>query len=161
MKRDILKAVVLCRRYASTFSYFDDWEEALTTSGLLDAVLLNIGDTDGPNRLKRLVDETDLVIALHSTNADTVRPLQPYESILVDRKVPLVMFVGNEYNSPDPRMGLREKIALLQRLRVEFIATQLPVDVGRWLYEDVSGARVASIPHGLQSGAIPARDTAG
>lgn len=149
MKRDVPRAVVLCCRYASTLSYYDDWEESLTSSGLLDAVLLNVADREAPDRLKRLVAETDVIVALHSTNGNSVRFLERCEPALLERKVPLIVFVGNEFNSANVDMGLREKIALLRRLRVEFIATQLPPEVGRWLYEDVPGARVASIPHGL------------
>ena len=104
MKRNTLKAVVLCCRYASTLSYYDDWEEALTADGPLDAVLLDIAEPEAPERLKRLMAETDVVVALHSTNGNSVKFLERCEAVLLKRKAPLVVFVGNEFNSADPGM---------------------------------------------------------
>jgi Glycosyl transferases group 1 len=66
-----------------------------------------------------------------------------------------VAFVGNELNIPFSPLG--EKIAWLKRVRPDLIATQLLEEAGAWLYAEVAGARVISLPHALNPDAFSAR----
>jgi hypothetical protein len=54
------------------------------------------------------------------------------------------MLVGNEYNLP--WMPLGEKRAFLREIGADWVGTQLPLEAGRWLYED-TGAAVLALPH--------------
>lgn len=141
-----VRTLVLHARHADSYSYFDDWLEAFVSSSELEARAVDLCAAGAMLD----VDEHDLVVALHSTTADSLRWLAPWEAALADRRrARLVVFVGNEYNAPRSHLGMTERLALLKRLRPDLIASQLLQETAARLYEDVPGAQVASIPHAL------------
>ena len=85
----------------------------------------------------------DLVILLHSTNADSMLPLWLLAPYLKDRKGKLVVFVGNEY------CLMPEKIGFIKDVEADFVASQLPSEAASWLYSDCAKSTVLSIPHAL------------
>lgn len=85
----------------------------------------------------------DLIILLHSTNADSMLALTMLEGVLKNRKGKLVMFVGNEY------CLMPEKIGFLNRVEADFVVCQLPEKAANWLYSDSRAGRVLCIPHGF------------
>ncbi|HWD57181.1 MAG TPA: glycosyltransferase [Stellaceae bacterium] len=95
---------------------------------------------------RRAIESAELVIALHSCSADTLEFIQPLAGALKMRRGRLLMFVGNEYNLP--WAPLLEKRRLLRDVAPDYVATQLPLEAGSWLYSD-SGAAVLALPHAL------------
>ena len=85
----------------------------------------------------------DLIVLLHSTNADSILPLLLLENYFKSRKGKVLMFVGNEY------CLMPEKIRFINEVEVEYVATQLPADAARWLYSDCSNSRLLLVPHAL------------
>ena len=87
----------------------------------------------------------DLIVLLHSTNADSVLPLSLLESYFKNRKGKLLVFVGNEY------CLMPEKINFIKSVEADFVASQLPKDAAMWLYGDCTKSKVLLVPHALNS----------
>ena len=95
----------------------------------------------------------DLIVLLHSTNADSVLPLSLLEPYLKNRKGKLLIFVGNEY------CLMPEKINFINNVEADFVASQLPKEAARWLYADCTKSKILLVPHALNSSAYkPYRD---
>ena len=94
----------------------------------------------------------DLIVLLHSTNADSVLPLSLLESYFKARKGKLLVFVGNEY------CLMPEKINFIKNIEADFVASQLPKDAAMWLYGDCTKSKVLLVPHALNSTAYSAYD---
>jgi hypothetical protein len=138
-------------QYTDRLSYFDDWLDAFVTAPQFDVVPLNIVASDTKTRLPRLLREVDAVVLLHSTNGDTTIYLEPHIEALAHRKVPLLTFVGNEVNLPGSPIA--DKRRLFEILRPEYIATQLLLEAGKHLFDDVAAKKVVAIPHALNPAA--------
>jgi len=91
------------------------------------------------------VDQFDLIVLLHSTNANSVTSLTHILPYLQSRKGKLVCFVGNEY------CLMPEKIGFIKSVAADLIATQLPIEAAQWLYGDCLMSRVVPIPHALNA----------
>jgi hypothetical protein len=89
------------------------------------------------------ISNYDLIVLLHSTNADSILPLVLLESYFKSRKGKLLMFVGNEY------CLMPEKIGFINEVQVDYVASQLPEDAARWLYSDCSKNKLFLVPHAL------------
>jgi len=87
----------------------------------------------------------DLIVLLHSTNADSVLPLSLLESYFKTRKGKLLVFVGNEY------CLMPEKINFIKNTNADFVASQLPKDAAMWLYGDCTKSKLFLVPHALNS----------
>jgi hypothetical protein len=85
----------------------------------------------------------DLIVLLHSTNADSILPLLLLESYFKSRKGKLLIFVGNEY------CLMPEKIGFINEVGVDYVASQLPDDAARWLYSDCPNSKLLLVPHAL------------
>jgi len=85
----------------------------------------------------------DLIVLLHSTNADSVLALSALENRLKDRKGKLLVLVGNEY------CLMPEKISFIQNVEADFIGSQLPRHAADWLYSDCRKSSVLMTPHAL------------
>lgn len=85
----------------------------------------------------------DLIILLHSTNADSMLPLTLLQRFFKERKGKLLIFVGNEY------CLMPEKIGFIQEVEADFVASQLPERAATWLYGDCSDSKVLLVPHAL------------
>ena len=141
-----VSTLVLYADYTRRLSYYDDWLDAFREFPDLDVTAVNICRRAARRLVARRIEEFDLIVLLHSTNADTLIYIDPYRSILKDRRGKLVSFVGNEFNSPGTPIS--ERIALLSSISADVIATQLLQETGAWLYESC-GADVVSVPHAL------------
>ncbi len=128
-------------------SYFDDWKEAFAASSEFAADTLNICAPHGAEELERRVREYELIVLLHSAVGDTLQYIQPLVPGLNRRTGRLLSFIGNEVSLPGS--WLADKIALLRDLRAEYVATQLPLKAGEYLYGTLSGTRVLAVPHAL------------
>jgi spore maturation protein CgeB len=152
MRNSSLNTLVLYARYTDKLSYYDDWQHAFETHPDLRARSVNICEGKNLRSVKRSIGEYDLIVLLHSVNADTLVFIEPYRSILKDRKGKLLSFVGNEVNLP--RISMKVKIDFIKDVSAEFIGTQLPLEAGRWLYAECKDSSVVALPHALNPGAF-------
>ena len=139
-------ALILYADYTTRLSYYDDWLDAFRGSSDFAITAINICKRGARRALARRIAAVDVVVLLHSTNADTLLYLDPLRSILKDRRGLLISFVGNEFNSPGTPIA--DRIELLRDIEADFIATQLLEETGAWLY-GACGGRIVSIPHAL------------
>ena len=114
-----------------------------------NVVPLNIVAPDAKTRLPQLLREVDAAVLLHSTNGDTTIYLEPHIDALARRNVPLLTFVGNELNLPGS--PITDKRRLFAIIKPEYIATQMLIEAGRYLFDDVAIRKVVAIPHALNS----------
>lgn len=153
-----MRVLVGYAQYTDRLSYYDDWLDAFAAAPQCDAVALNIVASDTKARLPRLLREVDAVVLLHSTNGDTTIYLEPHVEALSRRTVPLLTFVGNEVNLPGSPIA--NKLRLFKLLKPEYIATQLLLEAGKYLFDDVAARAVVAIPHALNPAAYqPTRDS--
>jgi len=87
----------------------------------------------------------ELIVLLHSTNADSMLPLSLLEPYLKRRKGKLLIFVGNEY------CLMPEKLDFIKTVEADFVASQLPENAAAWLYSDCKHSKILAIPHALNS----------
>lgn len=154
---DVYRVLVLYAHYGVRASYYDDWLDALRGHKKLRVSEINISSFGAHSRLKKRLKDTDLVILLHSVNADQVFYLEPLAPLLADRRCKLLSFVGNEVNLPGAPIA--EKRRVLRLVRPDWIATQLLEDAGRYLWGDI--ASVVAIPHALNPTAFQRRKRLG
>lgn len=143
-----MRLLVLTVSYPNDVSFVWDWMEAFKSHRTVTSIIHDIGTSGGKRRLPRLMREVDAIVALHGTTTDWLADLNEVTPVLLDRRVPLVVFVGNEYNCPFP--WLAEKIAAVKALRGEIVVSQLLQETAEWLYAE-TGARALSLPHALNS----------
>jgi hypothetical protein len=148
------RLLVLHVGYAVKASYYDDWLEAFRAAPGLGVTALNLFTRPKPQDVARAAREADAVVMLHSCAADTLDYARPVTSALNERKGPLVVFMGNEFNMP--WLPFADRRAWLKDAAVDLIATQLLAETGRWLYAE-AGGRVISVPHGLNPAAFQPR----
>ncbi len=142
-----MKVLVGYAHYTDRLSYYDDWLDAFTGSEQFDAVPLNIVASSTKANLPNLLRNVDAVVLLHSTNGDTTTYLEPYAETFSQRSVPLLTFVGNEVNLPGSPIADKRK--LFSMLKPDYIATQLLLEAGEYLFNDVAARSVVAIPHAL------------
>jgi hypothetical protein len=140
------RVVVLHVSYSVRASYYQDWLDAFLAHDGIDCVPLNIFSYLGRGRVTRELKSADLAVVLHSGTGDTLDYVRKISGALKDRRCPLVVFMGNEFNMP--WLPFEERRQWLTSVQADLVATQLLADTGRWLYEG-TGARVVSIPHAL------------
>ncbi len=141
------RALVVHIHYPETLSYFTDWLDAFVAEPSLDVVSANLATPSGRRRLRRHVADVDLVVLLHSVVGDSLAEIRRLAPELDARRGPLVAYVSNEVSLPTQPFA--EKLAILADLGPDVIATQLPLDVGEWLYAEIPDARVVAMPHAL------------
>lgn len=121
--------------------YVNDWREAFRNHRNLDVKEINILDyIDLLNGFKK-INSVDLIIILHSALGDNPGIINEFANKFNERKCPLIAFIGNEYDLLD------EKKDFLRKVNVNFIASQLPFAAAKFLYEDISEAKLLSVPH--------------
>ncbi|HLO77813.1 MAG TPA: glycosyltransferase [Magnetospirillum sp.] len=142
-----LRTLVLHADYTTRLSYYDDWLDALSRAPQFDARSLNICQRGVAPRLRAELADAELVVLLHSTNGDTTVYLEPFAGLLADRRGLLLSFVGNEVNLPGSPIAAKR--AVLGRIAPDYIATQLPLEAGQYLWGDLVRRRVLALPHAL------------
>jgi hypothetical protein len=147
-------------RYTDRLSYYDDWLNAFERAPQFDCVQIDIVAPESRTRLPALLREVDAVVLLHSTNGDTTMYLEPFVETLAQRTIPLLSFVGNEVSLPGSPIA--DKRRLFSAFKPEYIATQLRLEAGKYLFDDVASRMVVAIPHALNPAAYqPARSIEG
>jgi hypothetical protein len=132
----------LTSRYEA-LAYVKDWRDALCQSQALDVQVCNITNfVDYATRL-RAIRLFDLVIVLHSATGDSLKLLKSFARQFRRRRGTLIVFMGNEYEL------IREKVEFLRSVAADFVCTQLPLEVGRWLYANCASTTVLAMPHAL------------
>jgi Glycosyl transferases group 1 len=139
-----IQTVVLTVRYGVRASYYEDWLDAFTASPLFAVTPFNLFGRAERRAAQRALGEAELVVALHPCSADTLKFIAPLRGALQARRGRFLMLVGNEYNLPWVRLG--EKRDFLRAVGADWVGTQLPLEAGRWLYDD-TGAAVLATPH--------------
>ena len=142
LRRIPLAQRVLRDRYAG-LSYAIDWRDAFVADPGLDADVCNIINLVDYARCRSRIRDYPLVIVLHSATGDSMGILRRTASWFQSRRGKLVVFVGNEYNLLD------EKIGFIRETGAEYVGSQLPIDSARWLYGECKRAAVLAMPHAL------------
>jgi len=137
-----------------------DWEDTFVNNQNLCVNVINTQALD-QSVLKKEVFESDLIVGLHSflRTPDACVAARSASGVLNLRRGIFLTLVGDELNLHNAPM--REKLDSLAAVKPDYIGTQLPIDAGKWLYEDIK-AEVIPLPHGLNTrywltGAIPNR----
>lgn len=146
MRESRIRLLVLYAQYTNRLSYYDDWLDAFKACAEFETKGVNIVTADS-SALRAAINDVDAIVLLHSTNGDTTNYLEPFISILADRHVPLLSFVGNELNLPGSPISAKRN--LFKKIRPDWIATQMLKEAGRFLFDDVVEKAVVSIPHAL------------
>jgi hypothetical protein len=141
-----IQTVLLTVEYSTRSSYYLDWVDAFASSPYFTVSCYNLFNRHQRSAAHRVVEEAELVVALHACSADTLDFIKLLATALESRRGRFLMFIGNEYNLP--WAPLAEKRAFVQKVNAEWVGTQLPLDTGQWLYEG-TGARVLALPHAL------------
>lgn len=150
-----MRVLVGYAQYTDRLSYYDDWLDAFIQTPQFDVVGINVVDPAAAARLQHQLREVDAVVLLHSTNGDTTGYIKPYVEALAGRTVPLLTFVGNEVSLPGSPIADKRK--LFAAIRPEFVATQLLLESGRFLFGDLVTRAVVEIPHALNPSAFQPR----
>jgi spore maturation protein CgeB len=144
-----INTLVLFSHYTDRVSYYNDWADAFSNSPDLKVAQINLYDLSNVKKLKQTIQDYELVVCLHSTNAVGFKFLFPYVSILNKRKGKLLLFFGNELNYPLVGMRMQDKLHLLSVINPDFVASQLPIHSAKALYQDSTDADVLAMPHAL------------
>ncbi|HEY8872996.1 MAG TPA: glycosyltransferase [Stellaceae bacterium] len=150
-----IRTIVLTVRYGVRASYYEDWLDAFELSPLFAVSTFNLFSRAERRAAMRALGDAELVVALHPCSADTLRFITPLKGALKARRGRFLMLVGNEYNLPWARLA--DKRGLLRETGADWVGTQLPLEAGRWLYDD-TGATVLALPHAANE-SVFRRDT--
>jgi Glycosyl transferases group 1 len=146
-----IRTVLLTVRYDTRSSYYLDWLEAFERSPLFAVNTFNLFRREERRAAAAALAASELVVALHSSTADTLEYIKPLKNALKARRGRLLMLIGNEYNLPWVRLG--EKRDFVREVGTDYVGTQLPLAAGQWLYAD-TGATVLALPHALNEQAF-------
>ncbi len=130
------------QRYARQ-GYIADWQEAICASPQLDVRTCNINNLVDYAACMRQVDQYDLIIITHVAAGDSMAILLKTMGWFQRRQGKIAMFIGNEYDL------MNEKIGFMRAVEVEYICSQLPIATARWLYAECHRAQVLAMPHAL------------
>jgi hypothetical protein len=128
-------------RYADA-SYMSDWRDAFFASPELAVEACNITNLFEYRARRQAIKDYDLVVVLHSAAGDRMSVLGRTASWFQGRRGKLAMFVGNEYDLMD------EKIGFARKAGADYICSQLPLEAARSLYRGC-GSTIVAMPHAL------------
>jgi hypothetical protein len=139
----VLDLFVYLRQFQAHVSYTLDWREAFCESPELVVEVCNINNLVHYGRCLLRIRDYDLVVVSHAAAGDDMTVLLRSARGLARRRAPLVMFIGNEYDLLD------EKVGFIGAVGAEFICSQLPTTAAQYLYRECGGSRILSAPHAL------------
>lgn len=131
------------RQFQEHVSYTIDWREAFCEARELDVEVCNINNLVHYGRCLLALRQYDLVVVSHAAAGDDMTVLLKSARWLRRRRGKLVVFIGNEYDLLD------EKIGFIGAVGAEFICSQLPTPAARYLYRECGASRILSMPHAL------------
>ena len=143
-------------RYDYQMSYLDNWRDAWCSAADKYKVI-NIANSQGLMEYQKESSNFDLIVVLHSVSSDSNLWLQKLSKVQVTSRPPMIMFVGNEFSSPF--LSTEKRLDLISQISPDFIASQLPIDSAKWLYERV-GSKVIAAPPGMPLLSTKNRSTA-
>lgn len=143
-----IKTLILHYTDTDKLSYLDDWLDAFVTDERFKITEINLF-TIKEKLTKIIKDNFDLIVLLHSVlkSLDSIKRAEQEVHFFQDRKSKLLSFVADEVNlhiTP-----LSKKIDFLKKIEPDYIGTQLPLEAGQWLYEDIVNAKILPLPHAL------------
>ena len=141
-----MRLLIVHTRRGSPSAYMDDWIDAFERRADLRCTCIDAGRIGSTAAIAREAALADAVVLLHGVMADTMDHAERLAGPLKDRRGPLIVVMGNEYNTPWSPIGPR--IDWLSEVGAEFVGTQLPLASARWLYATI-GATVVETPHAL------------
>jgi hypothetical protein len=124
-------------------SYAADWREAFLGSPDLEVEVCNINNLVHFGRCLLRLKQYDLIIVSHVAAGDDMKLLLRCAHWFHRRRAPLIVFIGNEYDLFD------EKIGFIREVRSEFVCSQLPIAAANYLYGECEHSRVVEMPHAL------------
>jgi len=131
------------RQFQEHVSYTTDWRDAFCEAPELDVEVCNINNLVHYGRCLLALRRYDLVVVSHAAAGDDMTVLLKSARWLHRRRGKLVMFVGNEYDLLD------EKIGLIRAVGAELVCSQLPMPAAQYLYRECVRSRILSMPHAL------------
>jgi hypothetical protein len=146
-----MRVLVGYAHYTDRLSYYDDWLDAFTCASQFETIPLDVVAHSTKSSLPHLLRNVDAIVLLHSTNGDTTAYLEPHAEAFAQRNVPLLTFVGNEVNIPGSPIA--DKRRVFKIIRPDYVATQLLLEAGQYLFKDVATRAVVAIPHALNTAA--------
>jgi hypothetical protein len=126
-------------------SYLDQWKSAWLNASTKSEVF-NLAQSGSIKMLLSKIRQFDLIVVLHTVTADSNSWLEKLSKITDQTRPAMVMFIGNEFSSPF--LSTEKRLDLIAKISPEFIASQLPIDSAKWLYERV-GSKVIAAPPGM------------
>ena len=151
MSGSAIRTLVLSVAYPSRASYYDDWREAFEAAPAFAVDCANVFHGGARRRVARRLGDYELIVLLHSCTADSLYYITPLAGALQARRGRLLAFIGNEVNLPSAPIA--PKRAFLKSIAPDFVATQLPLEAGDYLWGDCGG-RVIAVPHALNPDAF-------
>ena len=124
-------------------SYSADWREAFIDSPDLTVEVCYIHDLLHFKLCLLRLRQYDLIVISHVAAGDDMSLLLRYAHHFDRRRAPLVVFLGNEYDLLD------EKIGFIRGVEAEFVCSQLPIEAARALYRECAASRILAVPHAL------------
>lgn len=129
--------------YWAPLSYVLDWRRAFVTSPLLDVTYCDINRPSQVIEAATNIANYDLIVVSHIALGDDVNDIARWTELLSRRTGKLVSFIGNEYDL------MAEKIAFLRDAKVDIVCSQLALDAAEYFYEELTDAKIISLPHAL------------
>lgn len=124
-------------------SYVRDWKDAFCASRELDVTTCDITNLAQYWNCRRAICTFPLIVILHCATGDDMSLLRKTEHWFDNRGGKLAVFIGNEYDVLD------DKIGFLVATGADYVCTQLPLKTARWLYAECKQSQVIATPHAL------------
>ena len=131
------------RDFHEFLSYVLDWRDAFCAAPELDVEVCNINNLVHFSRCLLMLRRYDLIVVSHAAAGDDMTLLLKTAGWFQRRRGKLVVFIGNEYDLLD------EKIGFIRSVEAEFICSQLPLAAARYLYQECDRSHLLSMPHAL------------
>ena len=124
-------------------SYSADWREPFTDSPDQAVEVCYILDLLHFKLCLLQLRQYDLIVISHLAAGNDMSLLLRYAHRFDRRRAPLVLFIGNEYDLLD------EKIGFIRDIEAEFVCSQLSIAAARVLYQECEATRILELPHAL------------
>lgn len=129
--------------FTARLGYVGDWRDAFCAAPQLDVELCNINNLVHYGRCLLGIRGYDLIVVSHAAAGDDMTVLTKSAQAFDRRRCPMVVFLGNEYDLLD------QKIGFVKTVEAEFLCSQLPIAAARYLYDECGGTRLVEMPHAL------------
>ena len=131
-------------------SYMDDWEDAFRLDAQFAVTVVDIQHRQQVVAISKVITRFNLIVGLHSVlrTSTAAEALEQLATILDRRNGKFICLVGDEVNLHNALLSA--KLSVLKNLAPDYVGTQLPLEAGRWLYDDIP-TKVVSLPHALNS----------